>query len=322
MKAVLCNEFGPIDELEVADVPVPQPADGEVVVSLRAAALNFMDTLMVQGRYQLKPPLPFIPGAEMAGVVSSVGAGVSHVRPGDCVIVRGSYGCLAEEVLVDGASVLPISEPADWAAAAALSVAYTTAYHALVDCAQIKQGETVLVLGAAGGVGTAAIQVAKALGARVIAACAGADRGELCRSVGADMAIDYATGDLREKLKQAGVAAVDVVLDSVGGALAEPAVRALNKRGRYLVVGFASGEIPRFPGNLLLLKGASVIGVNGDFSREDAEGYRKVMETLLDWERSKRIAPVIGARYRLDESVQALNSLAGRTTHGKVVITP
>lgn len=321
MKAIVCREYGDIGNLAFVSMANPQAGEGEVVVRLKAAALNFLDTLIVQGRYQVKPATPFVPGAEMAGVVSQVGAGVDHVKVGDCAIVRGTYGCLAEEVLVGGSAVLPIAEPADWGSAAALSVTYSTAYHALLHRAQISSADTVLVLGAAGGVGTAAIQVAKALGARVIAACSGQARGELCRKVGADVAVDYAQGDLREQLKAAGGAGgIDVVLDNVGGPFAEPALRSLNKAGRYLVVGFASGDIPKFPANLLLLKGASVMGVNADFSRAGGTAYASAMQELVNWERSGRIKPVIGARYRLEDASKALQSLADRGTYGKVVV--
>lgn len=323
MRAILCRNPGPIDELILSDLPVPAPGPGEVRVRLRAAALNFMDTLIVQGRYQLKPPLPFVPGAEMAGEVAELGGGVAGLELGQPVIVRGSYGCLAEEVLAARGSVLPIDPPSDWGAVAALSLTYTTAYHALVHRAGLVHGETVLVLGAAGGVGTAAIQVAKALGARVVAACSGAKRAALCLENGADAAIDYSSPDFRDRLREvSGGAGLQAVLDLVGGPYTEPALRSIGSEGRYLVVGFASGDIPRIPAQLLLLKGAVAIGVNADFSRRDAGLYREVMNLLLAWLAEGRIRPVIGATYSLDDAVVALHRLADRAVEGKVVIVP
>lgn len=323
MNAVLCRAFGPIDQLEVAQLEVPAPTKNEVRVTLRAAALNFLDTLIVQGRYQLKPELPFVPGAEMAGVVSDVGAGISHVKKGDSVIVRASFGCLAEEVIAAGGNVLKIPMPLDWAQAAALSVTYTTAFHALVARAGLRKGENVLILGAAGGVGSAAIQVAKALGAHVVAACSSASRGQLCLEMGADEFVDYSQGELRELLRnRAGNAQIDVVVDNVGGTLAEGALRALGKKGRYLVIGFASGNIPKFPANLMLLKGASVLGVNADFSREEPAEYSASMDALFKWVEEGRIQPVIGASFPLKLAPLALEQLASRQTHGKVIITP
>ena len=323
VKALVCRAFGSIAGLELAEVPLPQPGPGQVRVSLRAAALNFMDTLIVQGRYQLKPPLPFFPGAEMAGVVSAVGPDTGEVQPGDAVIVRRSYDCLAEEVLADLHQVLAIPQPRDWAAVAALSVAYSTADEALVRRGAVQAGETVVVLGAAGGVGTAAIQIARALGARVIAACGSAQRAAICTACGADVAIDYSSGDLREQLRAAaGAAGVQVVVDTVGGDYAEPALRSLGKEGRYLVVGFAAGAIPRIPANLLLLKGASAIGVNADVSRDDPRVYRAMMDRLLGWLAEGTIRPVISATFPLARAAEAMQRLADRELHGKVVILP
>lgn len=321
-EAVVCRAFGPIAQLRVERMPVPAPGAGRVRVRMRAAALNFMDTLMVQGLYQLKPPLPFVPGAEMAGIVTAAGAGVAaDLVPGTPVLVRGSYGCLAEEPVVDAAQVLPIEEPRDWGVAAALSTAYTTAYHALVHRGAVQAGERVLVLGAAGGVGTAAIQVARALGAHVIAACAGPDRAAVCRQAGADATVDYTSGDLREQVRAlAGPPGVQIVLDTVGSSYAEPALRSLGTQGRYLVVGFAAGEIPRLPANLLLLKGSSAIGVNADFSRTNYGLYRDTMALLLRWLAEGRLNPVIAQRLPLSRAVEAMERMARRGYHGKVVI--
>jgi len=323
VKALACRAFGPIADLELVELPVPEPAAGQVRVSLRAAALNFMDTLIIQGRYQLKPPLPFLPGAEMAGIVSAVGTGSGLPRVGDAVIVRRSYDCLAEEVVADLDQVLTIPEPRDWAAVAALSVAYSTADEALVRRGAVRPDETVLVLGAAGGVGTAAVQIARALGARVIAACRGAERAAVCLANGAHVAVDYSSGDLREQLRAAaGAGGVQVVVDTVGGDHAEPALRSLGKEGRYLVVGFAAGAIPRIPANLLLLKGASAIGVNADTSRDDPQAYRATMDRLLAWLAEGTIRPVISATFPLARAAEALQRLADRALYGKVVIVP
>lgn len=292
-------------------------------MSLRAASLNFLDTLIVQGLYQVKPSLPFVPGAEMAGVVSDHGIGITHVRKGDAVIVRGTFGCLAEEVVAPAANVTKIPIAMGWAEAAALSVTYSTAYHALVDRAQLKAGETVLILGAAGGVGSACIQLAKALGARVLAACSGAQRGALCRELGADEIVDYSQGSFRELLKsRPGDSPIDIVVDNVGGTLADAALKSIGKKGRYLVVGFASGEIPQFPAHLLLLKGASVLGVNADFSREDIPGYQASMNRLFKWVEQSHIRPLLGASYSLTQAKTALVQLASRQAPGKTIITP
>jgi NADPH:quinone reductase len=321
MRAIVCRRFGPIKALEIADLPAPEPGPQQVRVSLRAASLNFLDTLIVRGRYQLKPPLPFVPGAEMAGRVSAVGANAGGVRVGDAVAVRGSYGCLAQEVVADAEKVVPIMQPADWRAAAAVSVTYSTAYHALVHRAALRAGETILVLGAAGGVGTAAIQVGRALGGRVIAACQGPDRAQICRAAGADATVDYSVRDLRGQVRgAAGPEGVQVVVDCVGGEHAEPALRSLGKQGRYLVIGFAAGSIPSIPANLLLLKGASMIGVNADFSRDNLPLYRQTMDTILEWLRTGSIQPVISATFPLEGAIEALDRLARRELHGKVVI--
>jgi NADPH2:quinone reductase len=323
MKAIVCRNFAPISHLEWAEVPLPVPQHGEVRVTLRAAALNFLDTLIVQGRYQFKPPLPFIPGAEMAGVVSAVAEGDEAHKVGDAVIVRSRYGCLAQEVVADLANVVPIETPQDWSAVAALSLAYTTAYHALVHRGGVRPDETVLVLGAAGGVGIAAIQVAKALGAKVIAACSGVQRAAACRRAGADATVDYARGDLRAQLRaMTADVGVQVVVDAVGGEHADPALRSLSKQGRYLIVGFAAGTIPRLAANLLLLKGASAIGVNADFAREDRCLYLQTMDTLLSWLKQGTITPLIGATFALERSVEAMERLANREFTGKVVIVP
>ncbi|MCI0347053.1 MAG: NADPH:quinone oxidoreductase family protein, partial [Chloroflexi bacterium] len=251
MKAVLCRRYGPPESLVVEDVPSPRPSPGSVVVSVKAAGVNFPDVLIIQNKYQFKPPLPFSPGCELAGVVTEVGEGVDRVRPGDAVMAYTTYGAFAEEATVDAARLLPIPEGMDFASASAFPVTYGTADHALHDRGGLRTGETLLVLGAAGGIGVAAIEIGKALGARVIACASSEDKLAVCREHGADATINYAATDLREQVKQlTGGAGVDVVCDPVGGPYTEPALRSTAWRGRLLVVGFAAGDIPKIPLNL------------------------------------------------------------------------
>src|SRR5690242_17761892 len=256
MKAVLCKQFGPPESLVVEELPSPKPGAGEVVVSVKAASLNFPDVLIIQNKYQFKPPLPFSPGSELAGVVKEVGADVRDVRSGDRVMAFTTYGAFAEEVKTEAARLLPLPQAMDFVTGAAFVLTYATSDHALRDRGALQVGETLLVLGAAGGVGLAAVEIGKALGARVIACASSAEKLEVCRSHGADATINYAAEDLRERVKALSDGrGVDVVYDPVGGAYSEPAFRSLGWRGRHLVVGFAAGEIPKLPLNLPLLKG-------------------------------------------------------------------
>src|SRR5213075_2071561 len=268
MKAVLCKQYGPPESLTIEELPSPKPGAGEVVVSVKAASVNFPDVLIIQNKYQFKPPLPFSPGSEMAGLIKEVGEGVKGYKPGDRVIAFTTYGAFAEEVKVEAARLVPMPEGMDFNSAAAFLLTYGTSDHALRDRGALKAGETLLVLGAAGGVGLAAIQIGKALGARVIACASSEEKLAVCRSHGADAGIDYVKEDLRERIKAlTDGRGVDVVYDAVGGPYTEPAFRSLAWRGRLLVVGFAAGEIPKLPLNLALLKGASVVGVFwGDFT--------------------------------------------------------
>src|SRR5258708_7036384 len=253
MKAVLCKDWGPPDALVVEDIPSPKPGKGQVLVSVKASGVNFPDVLLIQNKYQFKPELPFSPGSEIAGVVKQVGEGVHGFMPGDRVMAHIRSGGYAEEAVVDEALLAPVPAGLDFPLAASFGLVYATAYHALKDRAGIRAGETLLVLGAAGGVGLAAVELGKLFGARVIAE----EKLETCKRFGAEVAINYEREDLREALKNLG-RAVDIVLDPVGGKHSEPAVRAMAWKGRYLVVGFASGEIPRIPLNLTLLKGCSI----------------------------------------------------------------
>jgi NADPH2:quinone reductase len=258
MKAILCVEHGPADRLILADRPDPVAAEGEVVVRVHTAGVNFPDTLIIENRYQFKPELPFVPGGECAGVVESVGPGVHHVRPGTRVMAFTTWGAFAEKVRVRANSLVPVPDGMDDAVAAAFTIAYATSYHALVDRAALRAGDSLLVLGASGGVGLAAVEIGKALGARVIAAASSEEKLAICREHGADHTIDYEREDLRERIKAlTDGKGVDVVYDPVGGRFTELALRSLAWRGRLLVVGFAAGDIPKVPANLLLLKGSA-----------------------------------------------------------------
>src|SRR5216117_3155882 len=293
VKAILCKQFGPPESLVIEELPSPKAGAGEVVVTVKAASVNFPDFLIIQNKYQFKPPLPFSPGSELSGVVKEVGAGVTNVRAGDRVIAFTTYGAFAEEVKTEAARLLPLPEKMDFVTGAAFLLTYATSDHALRDRGALKASETLLVLGAAGGVGLAAIEIGKALGARVIACASSEDKLAVCREHGADATINYAAEDLRERVKALTEGrGVDVVYDAVGGAYTEPAFRSLAWRGRLIVVGFAAGEIPKLPLNLALLKGASVVGVFwGDFARREpkafAESVRQLTANALGSRRAK-----------------------------------
>lgn len=323
MKAVLCKQFGPPESLVVEDVPSPVPGKGEVVVSMRAASLNFPDVLIIQNKYQFKPDLPFSPGSELAGVVKSVGEGVTAFKPGDKVIAYATYGAFAEEVKLEANRLLPLPEGMDFPSGAAFLLTYGTSDHALRDRAQLKAGETLLVLGASGGVGLAAIEIGKALGAKVIACASSADKLEVCRQHGADELINYATEDLRERIKGiTGGKGVDVVYDAVGGPYTEPALRSTAWRGRVLVVGFAAGDIPKIPLNLVLLKGCSIVGVFwGDFTRREPKAFAQSLAQLGAWYREGKLKPHVSQTFPLEKAVDALQLMAGRKVKGKVVLT-
>src|SRR5262245_31321745 len=287
MKAVLCKQYGPPDSLVVEDLPSPRAGAGEVVVSVKAASVNFPDVLIIQNKYQFKPPLPFSPGSELAGVVKEVGGGVDAIRPGDKVMAFTTYGAFAEEVKTEANRLLPIPQGMGFTEAAAFVLTYGTTDHALRDRGALRSGETLLVLGAAGGVGLAAVEVGKALGARVIACASSEDKLAVCREHGADALINYSKDDLRDQIKKiTNEKGVDVIYDPVGGAFSEPAFRSIAWRGRLLVVGFAAGDIPRLPLNLALLKGASVVGVFwGDFARREPREFAASVQQLAQWYR-------------------------------------
>src|SRR5436309_13145699 len=285
VKAVLCKQYGPPETLSFEDLPSPRPGPGEAVVSVRAASVNFPDVLIIQNKYQFKPPLPFSPGSELAGVVKEVGSDVTHFKPGDRVIAFTTYGAFAEEVKTEVSRLLPMPEGMDYPIAAAFLLTYGTSDHALRDRGALQPSETLLVLGAAGGVGLAAIEIGKALGARVIACASSDEKLAVCREHGADATINYAAEDLRERIKSLTEGrGVDVIYDSVGGAYSEPAFRSIAWRGRLLVVGFAAGEIPKLPLNLPRLKGASGGGgFWGDFARREPQRFAESVAQLGRW---------------------------------------
>ena len=322
MKAVLCKAYGPPESLVIEDVESPVPGPGEVAISVKASGVNFPDVLIIQNKYQVKPPLPFSPGSEVAGIIKAVGENVTHVKAGDEVFAFTVYGGFAEEVKTDAKRLLPIPVGMTFATAAAFGLTYATSDHALRDRGELKAGETLLVLGAAGGVGLAAVEIGKALGARVVACASSDDKLAVCREHGADETINYATEDLRERIKAiTGGAGADVIYDPVGGSYTEPALRSIAWRGRLLVVGFAAGDIPKIPLNLTLLKGCAIVGVYwGEFTRREPERFAEAMRQLGRWYGEGRIRPHISATYPLDRAADALNDMAQRRVVGKVVL--
>jgi len=322
MKAVLCKAYGPPESLVIEDLPPLEPGSGEVVVSVKAASVNFPDVLIIQNKYQLKPPLPFSPGSEVAGVVKAVGAGVAHVKPGDRVMAIIGYGAFAEEIKAEGARVIPLPAGMDFDTAAAFGLTYATSDHALRDRGSLASGETLLVLGAAGGVGIAAIEIGKALGARVIACASTAEKLAVCREHGADDTINYATEDLRERIKAlTGGKGPDVVYDPVGGPYTEPSLRSIAWRGRLLVVGFAAGDIPKIPLNLTLLKGCAIVGVYwGEFTRREPQRFAESIRQLGRWYADGKLKPHVSATFPLERAADALTKMANREVTGKVVL--
>jgi NADPH2:quinone reductase len=323
MRAMLCRAFGPVSSLRLEAVPAPVPGPGEVVIAVRACGINFFDGLMVEGKYQTKPPFPFSPGSEVAGVVRAVGEGVGTFAPGMRVFAFVGHGGMAEQVVADARNVSAMPATLDEVTAAAFPVVYGTSLHALKDRGQLQSGETLLVLGAAGGVGLAAVELGKLMGARVIAAASSLEKLELCRRYGADEVIDYTAGDLRVRVKEiTGADGVDVVYDPVGGAATEPMIRSLAMGGRYLVIGFAAGEIPKIPLNLLLLKSAAAVGVFwGAFTKAHPAENAANIRQLLDWLVQGRLRPHIHATYPLERAVEAITVVMNRQVQGKAVVT-
>lgn len=324
MRAIQCVEWGPPEALQLQDIPTPAPGPGEVRVRVLAAGVNFPDVLIVQKKYQRQPPLPFTPGIEFAGEVEAVGEGVQRPRVGDRVVAYSGLGAFAEQAVVSAAQCMPLPPGVEPALAAAFTLVYATSWHALRDRVALQAGETLLVLGAAGGVGLAAVEIGKAIGARVIAAAGSDEKLAVCRAHGADELLNYEKEDLRERLKALTQGkGVDVVYDAVGGRFAEPAVRAMGWRGRYAVVGFAAGEIPSIPLNLLLLKGSSLVGVfMGEWTQREPQAFAAGMAELMRWMAEGKLRPHIHRRYPLAEAPQALRDLAERRAVGKLVIEP
>jgi NADPH2:quinone reductase len=324
MKAVLCRRHGLPDTLELAELPSPEPGPGQVRIAVKAAGVNFPDTLIIQNKYQFKPALPFSPGGELAGTITALGAGVTGFAVGQDVIAFTGWGGFAEEVVADAIKLIPVPPGVPHDIAASFVMTYGTSYHALKDRAALKTGETLLVLGAAGGVGLAAVELGRVLGARVIAAASSDEKLAVCREHGADETINYATEDLRERIKAlTDGKGVDVVYDPVGGDYSEPALRSMAWRGRFLVVGFANGRIPSIPLNLTLLKGCSIVGVFwGDFVRREPKANARDLMELVGMMQQGTIKPLISARYALKDAAQALNAVMDRRVTGKVVLIP
>ena len=322
MKAVLCKSFGPPESLVIEDAPAPRIKPSEILLDVHAAGVNFPDTLMIEGKYQFKPPFPFSPGGEAAGVVAAVGEKVSHLKVGDRVMALTGWGSFAEQVAVAGSNALPIPPSMDFTTAAAFSMTYGTSMHALKQRANLQPGETLLVLGASGGVGLAAVEIGKAMGARVIAAASSDDKLEIARQAGADELINYADGELKEKVKALTKGqGADVIYDPVGGDLFDQSLRCINWNGRLLVVGFASGRIPEMPANLPLLKGAAVVGVFwGAFAARQPQDNLANFQQLFAWHTEGKLKPLVSQTYELNQYEDALAMLTSRKAVGKVVI--
>lgn len=323
MRAVICKQLGPPSELVVEELPTPTAGKGQVRIDVRAAGVNFPDVLIIQGKYQFKPELPFSPGNEAAGVVSEVGEGVEGFAVGDRVVAVMPWGAFAEQLVVDQNTVIAIPEGVDFDAAAALVTAYGTTIYALKDRAHLREGETLAVLGAAGGVGLAAVQLGKKLGAKVIACASSDDKLAVCREHGADETVNYSTEDLKQRLKVLSGGGVDVVYDPVGGKLSEAALRALGWGGRHLVIGFAAGDIPAIPLNLVLLKSCQIVGVFwGAFSMREPKRNRELFDQMLAWVSTGELRPHVSKSYPFEDAALALQDMMDRKVRGKIVLVP
>lgn len=323
MKALLCKAFGPAETLALEDIDSPRPKGNDVLIEVHAAGVNFPDSLIIEGNYQFKPPFPFAPGGEVAGVVSAVGDKVTHLRAGDRVMALTGWGGFAEQVAVPAYNVLPMPASMDFTSAAAFSMTYGTSMHALKQRAALQAGETLLVLGAAGGVGLAAVEIGKAMGARVIAAASSPAKLEVASQAGADELIDYSTQNLKEEVKRlTNGQGADVIYDPVGGDLFDLAARSIAWNGRLLVVGFASGRIPALPVNLMLLKGAAAIGVFwGAFAQRQPADNAANFEQLFAWHAEGKLKPLVSETFALADGGAAINALAQRKAVGKLVVT-
>ncbi|MEO1263110.1 MAG: NADPH:quinone oxidoreductase family protein [Bacteroidota bacterium] len=322
MKAIICKEYGPPSSLSLEELPDPVPGPKEILVEVKAAAINFPDTLIIQGKYQFKPEMPFVPGSDIAGVVKAVGEGVKHVKVGDDVLGMVMTGGFAEQTIVPAKMCFPQPPGMPPTVAASFMMAYGTSHHALKDRAKLKKGETLLVLGASGGVGLAAVELGKLAGARVIAAASTDEKLELCKQYGADEVINYNKENLKKRAKElTDGKGVDVIYDPVGGSYSEPALRAIGWEGRYLVVGFAAGDIPKIPLNLALLKGCQIVGVFwGSFAMRSPNDNMANTIELIQWYAQGKLKPHIHATYPLSETPKALEEMIERKVRGKVVI--
>ncbi len=330
MKILHCKEYGPIENLVWEDIESPTPGDDEVTISIKAAALNFPDFLIVQGLYQFKPELPFAPGNEGAGVVKKVGKNVKKLKEGDRVYFMAPYGAFAEEICINEFAVFPIADDTSFEVAASYQMAYGTSYHALMQRGELKKDDEVLILGASGGVGLAALDIAKAKGARVVAGVSTEEKAKICKDYGADDVVIYGTGpndrdesktfsnELKSKSTKGGY---DIIYDPVGDCYAEPAFRSIGWRGKYLVVGFAAGNIPKLPINLTLLKGASIVGVFwGAFTGREFEENQKNITDINNMLSEKKINPLISKKIPMSEAVEAIKLIGSRGVVGKVVL--
>ena len=322
MKAVLCKAHGPARDLVLEDVASPTPKKNEILLDVHAASVNFPDTLIIEGKYQFQPPLPFSPGGEAAGVVSAAGENAGAFKAGDRVMALTGWGSFAEQVAVPAYNVMPIPEGMDFVTASAFGMTYGTSMHALRQRGQLQPGETLLVLGASGGVGLAAVEIGKAMGARVIAAASSAEKLQTAKAAGADELIDYSQASLKDEIKRlTGGKGVDVIYDPVGGDLFDQAVRGLAWNGRLLVVGFASGRIPELPVNLVLLKGGAVLGVFwGSFAQRQPADNADNFRQLFAWYAEGKLKPLVSKIYPLAEAGEAIGQLAGRKALGKLVV--
>ncbi len=323
MKAILCNKLGLPEDLVLQEIEQPTPQSTEVLIRVHACGLNFPDTLIIQGKYQFKPDLPFSPGSDIAGVIMAIGSEVKHLKVGDEVLAITPWGGLSELMVIEESRVFPKLKEMDFTIAASFMMTYATSYHALKDRAELKKGETLLVLGASGGVGITAIELGKLMGATVIAAASTDKKLAVCKSKGADHLVNYSTENLKERVKElTGGRGVDVVYDPVGGDYSEAALRATAWKGRFLVVGFAAGSIPRIPLNLALLKGCSIVGVfTGAFTVREKEKSIANSQQLLKWYQKGRIQPYLHAVYPLSETAKALREIMDRKAMGKIVIS-
>lgn len=324
MKAVLCKSFGPINKITIEDVPDLTPSEDEVIISVKACGLNFPDTLIVQGKYQFKPEFPFSPGGEISGVVKAIGEQVAHLNIGDKVMYGSVFGGFAEEVKAKAVDVLIMPSTMNFTTAASSMLTYGTSFHALVNRANLQPEETILVLGAAGGVGTATIQIAKALGATVIAAASTEEKLKFCKKNGADFTINYSTEDLKSRVKElTNGKGANVIYDPVGDKFSEPALRAIAWKGRYLVVGFAAGEIPKIPLNLVLLKGCQIVGIFwGAFFKNEPQQSAENFRSIVKWFAQGKLKVRIHGEYPLEKVVEAMKAMMNKEVKGKIVLIP